>query len=157
MPAPKKRAASASESVASRKSPRILNSRVVALDAAGSQASGEQTYGITTLDALFKHVLNDDVIRSSFFRAFIPGLSITSSTRLDDFMNPVQKLQLLRTLIHRQDTAAAVGKISAGANSRHKKPCSNKSCFSHDPQVISFLREFSKRFDDIKKAFPKAK
>jgi len=73
MLASKKRAAPVHKSVAQRKSPRFSNSGVVALDSAGSQASGEQTYGIPTLDALFKHVLIDDVIRSSFFRAFIPG------------------------------------------------------------------------------------
>jgi predicted transposase/invertase (TIGR01784 family) len=157
MPASKKRAASASELVAPRKSPRLLVSRAVALDAAGTQARGEQTYGITTLDALFKHVLIDDAIRASFFRAFIPGLSIISSTRLDDFMNPVQELQLLRALIHHQDTAASVSKISDATNSRHTKSCSNKSCVFHDSQVMAFLSEFFSRFDDIKKSFPKAK
>jgi len=155
--APKKRAAPAPETVALRKSPRLAVSPGVAPGAAGSQASGEQTYGITTLDALFKHVLMDDNIRSSFFRAFIPGLSIVSSTRIDEFLNPVQELQLVRTLIHRQDTAAAVGKLSRVTVPHYKNTCSKKSCFSRDTQVMAFLREFSERFDDIKKAFPMAK
>ena len=64
----------------------------------------EQTYGIPTYDALFKYVLSQDSIRPSFFHAFVPGLTITSSQRLDEHMNPLQELQLLRDFIHRRDT-----------------------------------------------------
>ena len=35
-----------------------------------------QLYGVTTYDAIFKHVLSDGVIRPSFFHAFIPNLLV---------------------------------------------------------------------------------
>jgi hypothetical protein len=72
-----------------------------------------QLYGIATYDALFKYVLSEDTIRPSFFHAFIPGLPIVSSKRLDDHMNPVQGLQLLRTFLHSKKTENVVKKITS--------------------------------------------
>src|SRR5947208_1027927 len=60
----------------------------------------KQVFGIPTYDALFKWVLDADSIRPSFFQAFIPGIVVQSSERLDDHMNPSQELQLLRDIIH---------------------------------------------------------
>ena len=123
----------------------------------GSSASGGQTYGIATFDALFKYVLSNDEIRPSFFHAFIPELTITASKRLDDHMNPVQDLQHLRDFIHQKETAETVGKLSSapwfvsGPRSGAKKRSNSKN-----DQATKFLREFLKHFEDMKKAFPKA-
>ena len=53
-------------------------------------------YGIGTFDALFKYVLINDTIRVSFLNAFLPDVNVKSSTRLDEHMNPIQQLQLVR-------------------------------------------------------------
>ena len=73
------------------------------------QESGVPTYGCPTYDAIFKHVFTDDAVRSSFFRAFIPGAAITSSTRLDTHINLAQEFTFLRTFIQ---LPAAAGGIS---------------------------------------------
>ncbi len=52
-----------------------------------------QTYGIPTYDTLFKYVLSQDNIRPSFFHAFVPGLTITSSRRLDGQIQTPEVLQ----------------------------------------------------------------
>jgi hypothetical protein len=51
----------------------------------------KQVYTIPTYDAAFKWILSDDLIRPSFFNAFVPELEIESSERLDEHMNPVEK------------------------------------------------------------------
>ena len=63
-----------------------------------------QLYGVATYDALFKYVLSDDKIRSFFFLAFIADLSIVSSERLNDHINPLRNLQLLRAFLHSKNT-----------------------------------------------------
>ena len=139
------------------KSARKSSSQAQAHASVGSSASGGQTYGIATFDALFKYVLSNDEIRPSFFHAFIPGLKITSSLRLDDHMNPVQDLQNLRDFIHQKETAETVGKmlpsawVVSGPHSGTGKPHSSK----HD-KATKFLREVLEHFEDMKKAFPKA-
>jgi hypothetical protein len=72
-----------------------------------SISSKPQLYGIATYEALLKYVLNEDTIRSSFFHAFIPGLSIVSSKRLDDHINSPKHLQLLPTFLHSKETENA--------------------------------------------------
>lgn len=65
--------------------------------AANSDSSyGKQVYGVATYDALFKSILSDSVVRTSFFKTFIPDCNITNSTRLDENMNPRKEYQLLR-------------------------------------------------------------
>ena len=123
----------------------------------GRQNIGGQIYGITTHDALFKYVLSDDNIRPSFFHAFIPGLTITSSKRLDEHMNPIQDLQLLREFIHRKDTTKTVKKISSTSDVCLGSVHPNTSRFSKDDKATIFLHEMVGHFDDIKKAFPRAK
>ena len=156
---PRKRSAPSLESTAldagrmQRKTARPSPSKTPAV---GREASSGQTYGIATHDALFKHVLSDKHIRPSFFQAFIPGLAITSSKRLDDHMNPLQDFQHLRDFIHRKDTAETVGSISSTLVT--SRPRSRRK-ISHPPkldQATKFLHEVVGHFDDIKKAFPKA-
>lgn len=61
---------------------------------------GKQVYGVATYDALFKSVLNDVDIRTSFFNSFIPDLNIITSTRLDENMNPRKEYQSLRKFMN---------------------------------------------------------
>ena len=61
-------------------------------------------FGIGTYDRPFKHILVDEIIQPSFLNAFVPNLTIVSSTRLDDHMNPINQLQPLRDFIHRKET-----------------------------------------------------
>ncbi len=70
-------------------------------------------FGIGTYDGLFKYIITDDTIRTSFFSAFVPGLRIKSSIRLDDHMNPIQELQLLRGFIHRQKTVRTINRLNS--------------------------------------------
>ena len=88
-------------------SPRFLS--VASARSVEGQESGVPTYGCPTYDAIFKHVFTDDAVRSSFFRAFIPGAAITSSTRLDTHINLAQEFTFLRTFIQ---LPAAGGGIS---------------------------------------------
>jgi predicted transposase/invertase (TIGR01784 family) len=116
-----------------------------------------QTYGIPTYDALFKYVLSQDSIRPSFFHAFVPGLTITSSRRLDEHMNPLQELQLLRDFIHRRDTAEAVDRISAVSGICLGSLNPDTSSFVKDEAATTFIHEMVGHFEDIKKAFPRAR
>jgi len=115
-----------------------------------------QMYGIPTYDALFKHVLSNDSIRPSFFNAFLPGLNITSSKRLDDHMNPLQDLQLLCEFIHRKDTAATFQRIGSVANVCVGSLDPTTSSFVKDIDATCTLHEIIGHFEDMKKAFPKA-
>lgn len=121
-----------------------------------SKASSRQTYGIATYDALFKWVLDDNSIRPSFFNAFIPGLPIQSSKRLDDHMNPVQELQLLRTFLHSEDTQKTVKSIT-GVSGLHVARNTKGHPLKKDAQATDFLHEIIGKFDDIKNAFPKVR
>ena len=98
-------------------SARLFASKKSATIANVGKHSGGQTIGITTHDALFKYVLSDDFVRSSFFKAFIPNLKISSSTRLDEHINPLMELQHLRSFINKQDTAKTFSKIRADPGS----------------------------------------
>jgi len=118
--------------------------------------STPQTYGITTYDALFKHVLSEDKIRPSFFHAFIPNLKIKSSKRLDDHMNPLQDLQLLREFVHRKDTLSTVKRLTSSPGVLLGTLDSQFS-FSKDNEATIFLHEILGHFGDIQKSFPIAK
>ncbi len=140
-----------------KKSARRSSSPAQACASARSAASGGQCYGIATHDALFKHVLGDDEIRSSFFHAFIPELKITASSKLDDHMNPIQDLQHLREFIHKKETAKTVGKMSS-ADWFVSCPESGRKRLrsSEREKATKFIRDVVMHFEDIKQAFPKA-
>ena len=116
-----------------------------------------QLYGIATYDALFKYVLSEDTIRPSFFHAFIPGLPIVSSKRLDDHMNPVQGLQLLRTFLHSKKTENVVKKITPDSGFEVNSKDSATQKLKRDEKATAFLHEMVSRFEDIKIAFPEAR
>ena len=110
-----------------------------------------QTYTNPTYDAAFKWVLSDDIIRSSFFNAFIPGLKIQTSVRLDYHMNPIEKL---REFIHEDTGLAMIEKLSRSdphvmsLTKSGKKKCT-------DVKATAFLKELVSQFDVIKMSFPK--
>ena len=72
-----------------------------------------QIYAIATYDAIFKYILSDEATRLSFFNAFLPDLKIVSSTRVDEHMNPIQDLQLLRNFLHREDTVRTMNRLTS--------------------------------------------
>ena len=114
-------------------------------------------YGIATYDALFKYVLSEDTIRPSFFHAFIPNLNIKSSTRLDDHMNPIQELQLLREFIHRNDTVGTINRLNSSPGVLLGVMDQSHFSFVKDEDATIFLHEMLGHFGDIQKSFPKAK
>ena len=76
-------------------------------------------YGVATYDALFKWILDDPDVRSSFFHALVPGINVTSSERL----NPLQEFQLLRKFVNNNDTQKTVANLKSysGFEARIKK------------------------------------
>ena len=113
-----------------------------------------QVYTIPTYDAAFKWVLSDNNIRPSFFHAFIPGLKIQSSERLDEHMNPIEKLQTLRDFLHKDTTFDTVRGLS-GSGAYVVKPSNSGNRPDRDDAATSFLTEMVGRFDEIKVSFPK--
>ena len=114
-----------------------------------------QTYTNPTYDAAFKWVLSDNNIRPSFFNAFIPGLNIQTSERLDDHMNPIEKLQTLREFIHKETTLATIKNLSGSDAHFMKLTKSGKKEYKKDEKATAFLIEMVARFDEIKMSFPK--
>ena len=115
-------------------------------------------YGIGTSDALFKHILIDDTIRLSFLNSFVPDLEIKTSTRLDEHMNPIQGLQLVRDFVHRRDTVSTINRLksSPGILLLGKMDQSH-SDFVKDVNATNFFHEMCDHWSDIQKSFPKAK
>jgi predicted transposase/invertase (TIGR01784 family) len=114
-------------------------------------------FGIGTYDALFKHVLVDDNIRRSFFNAFHPNLTIVSSTRLDDHMNPINQLQPLRDFIHRKDTVSTVNRLNSSLGVWFGVMNQSHSPFFKDEDATIFFGKILSHFDDMRKYLPKAK
>lgn len=105
---------------------------------------------------MFKYVLSDDEVRSSFFKAFIPGVGVVKSERLDDHMHPVQSLQTLRTFLHRDETRKTVEKLAGATGAVVVLPqVGDGAPAVPDTDSTAFLHEFVGRFDEIKAAFPK--
>src|SRR5271165_942813 len=109
-----------------------------------------QVFGITTYDSLFKWVLSDDSVRPSFFHAFIPGIVVQSSERLDDHMNPWEELQLLRHMINEPET----GSLVADLKENHSKVKVHVEDAYHE-NATQFLKKVLHHFDDIRYSFPK--
>jgi hypothetical protein len=118
-------------------------------------SASAQIYDVPTYDALFKHVLSNEEVRASFLKTFLPNASVSSSVRLDDHMNPVQSLQLLRKFLHSNDTDKTVKGFSP-LNSFEVYLKNNASSLRHD-KATAFLHEMVVRFDELKCAFPPAK
>src|SRR3974377_1387617 len=102
------------------------------------------SFGIVTYDALFKWVLDDSSIRPSFFHAFIPGIGIQSSERLDNHMNPLQELQNLRTFINGKNISSLIASIKENGNevAVHVDK-------SYHEEATKFLKDVLLHFDDM--------
>jgi predicted transposase/invertase (TIGR01784 family) len=116
-----------------------------------------QIFGIPTYDALFKHILSDDTIRASFVRAYVPDLKIESSTRVDEHMNPVQKLQLLRGFIHRKHTTTTINRLNSLPGVLLGVMDQSNTSFLEDKGATNFFKKNLDHFPDMRKSFPKAK
>lgn len=122
-----------------------------------SSSHQPQVYGIATYDALFKYILSDAKIRPSFFHAFIPNLPIVSSERLDEHMNPVQSLQLLRDFLHSKNTERVINGLKPDSSFEVARRNSVTKDLEIDDEATTFLHEMVKKFEEIKKSFPRAK
>jgi predicted transposase/invertase (TIGR01784 family) len=114
-----------------------------------------QSYGVTTYDAIFKHVLSDSAIRPSFFHAFIPGINVTSSERLDDHMNPLQEFQALRHLLNKEDTKAMIETLRKAYGVDVMVSSHEKSPHQKHEQATAFLKTLFDYCEDLVRAFPK--
>jgi predicted transposase/invertase (TIGR01784 family) len=108
-----------------------------------------QIFGIPTYDSLFKWVLSADSIRPSFFHAFIPDINIQSSERLDDHMNPLQELQLLRRAIHDK----GITELVLALQQRQAKMEVHVADSYHD-RATDLFKTIISHFDDIRYSFP---
>lgn len=118
-----------------------------------SVRSTTQIYTIPTYDAAFKWILSDDDIRKSFLETFVPGLKIEESKRLDDHMNPLEDLKLLRTFLHNKENHTTIKSLTG-----ETKFCVTKEGTTEKHvESTKFLHEMIGKFDDFKKAFPKVK
>ena len=117
---------------------------------------GTQVYGVATYDALFKWILDDAGIRRSFFQAFIPGngINVTSSERLDESMNPLQKFQLLRKFVNNKDTQKTVENLKLFSEFEVRIKKINQTEYSQFDKGTDFLAELLKYFGDIITCFP---
>ncbi len=114
-----------------------------------------QRFGIATYDDLFKYILSLDTIRLSFFNVFVPDLKIMSSTRLDEHMNPIQDLQLLRNFLHGKNTVSSINRLTSSHGVLLGVMDQSKSSFVKDEDATIFFHEMRSHFGDIQKSFPK--
>ena len=115
-------------------------------------AQSRQQYGIPTYDALFKYVLDERSIQPSFFHA-LAGLDVTTATRIDEHMNPLQELQHLRTLINDDKTIEAVSSLRS-KNGMSVSYQENNGAHVHKG-FTKFVEAILPHFDDLRRAFPK--
>ena len=111
-----------------------------------------QQYGIPTYDALFKYVLDKPSLQPSFFHA-LAGLEVTTATRIDEHMNPLQELEHLRTLINDDKTVQAVSSLRSkdGISVSYQ----GKSGERVHKGFTKFVESILPHFDDLRRAFPK--
>lgn len=114
-----------------------------------------QTYGVTTYDAAFKHVLYSDNVRLSFLRSFVPGLNVTSSTILDEYMRPVVPVQRLRNFLSSTETLKTLALF------KNIKPQDPNLIVSYRDEkhtgATNFLQGIISNIADIKKSIPDLK
>lgn len=113
----------------------------------------KQIYTIPTYDAAFKWILDEDNVRLSFLHAFAAGVTIQSSKRIDENMNPVKGVQLLRKFLHQRRTLKTVRNLTSDCGPY--KVIKGKNHLVHDDATV-FLKKMAKHFYDIKQFFPKA-
>ena len=117
-------------------------------------AAKTQVFTIPTYDAAFKWILSSNEVRPSFFRAFIPGLIIQSSERLDDHMNPLRKSQLLRNFLNDEGTSRIIKNLSSSGTYVVQQHGGKKRSPTKDDNATAFLSEIVGRFEEIRESFP---
>ena len=117
-------------------------------------AAKTQVFTIPTYDAAFKWILSSNEVRPSFFRAFIPGLIIQSSERLDDHMNPLRKSQLLRNFLNDEGTSRIIKNLSSSGAYVVQQHGGKKRSPTKDDNATAFLSEIVGRFEEIRDSFP---
>ena len=114
---------------------------------------GSSVFGVAIYDTLFKYILDDADIRLSFFCAFIPGINMTSSERLDESMNPLKEFQVLRRFINDKETKNTVENLkNFDIEVRRKKRSETE--YVQYKKCTDFLIELLNNFGDIIKGFP---
>ena len=102
-------------------------------------------------------MLSDNKIRPSFLHAFIPGLPIVSSQRLDEHMNPLQKLQQLRNFLHDKTTRQTIRDLRRSNSQVMVVDRKQGQRLAVNREKTAFIRKFLKHYRDIQIAFPKQK
>jgi len=113
-----------------------------------------QVYGVPTYDKLLKFILDDPDIRPSFLSAFIPGVNIINSTRLDESMNPVGEFGTLRNFIHGEDTQATVAALKDSAGFEVIMKGNDQSNYTTYVRGTKFLTGMITHYGEMKLAFP---
>jgi hypothetical protein len=113
-----------------------------------------QVYGVPT--KLFKFFLNEDTIRSSFLRTFIPGLPIVGSQRLDEHIKSALDLQLVRNFLHNPRTEKFVSTLLDPSNSYSmaKPAAGTKETLENDVLATNFIREWLSNYENLKASLP---
>jgi predicted transposase/invertase (TIGR01784 family) len=119
-------------------------------------ATEGQTFGIPTHDALFKFILSDDDVRTSFLNAFITGTKITGSTRIDDQMQPLKNFELLRNFVHDKENVAVAKCIVSAPESHFDQFEPRWSSSIPNVKALKFVKALAGHFGDLQKAFPAA-
>jgi hypothetical protein len=117
-----------------------------------SSENSDQEFTIPTRDSAFKYILVDDKIRDSFFHAFIPDINIKSSTRIDDHMNPIEKLQILRTFLNSKTNKTIASKMRKSDFNVMKRVSKEK--FVPDLEFSKFVRDLLRFYNHISDSFP---
>ena len=115
-----------------------------------------QTFGIPTHDALFKFILSDDEVRSSFLNAFITGTKITGSKRIDEHMQPLNDFEHLRAFVHDKENVAVAQSIVSAPHLHVDLLESRSSSSPPNMKALNFLKALAGHFGDLRKAFPAA-
>ena len=114
-----------------------------------------QAYGVATYDAIFKSVLSDDAIRPSFFHAFVPGITVMSSERLDNHMNPLKEFQVLRRLLTKNDTSEMIEALQKVYGIEVTVARTEQDAHTRHEKATQFLKALLAHYDDLARAFPK--
>ena len=117
-----------------------------------SENTKQQEFTIPTYDSAFKYILVDDKIRNSFFHAFIPDINVKSSSRIDEHMNPIEKLQILRTFLKSKSNKKIVTNMREVGFSVGKEAFKENTVT--DLKFSAFVHELLEFYDEISSSFP---
>ncbi len=118
-----------------------------------SLGSSIQEFTVTTYDAIFKRVLGNNRIRPSFLHAFLPGVSIDDSEVVDPHLQPFNKIQILRDLLHRDETKNLINRLQK--NDKCLVHSNSNGEFKLDNKATEYFHHMIQRHDELKEVFPK--